>query len=415
MEAAMQRRRSLPMSKPIAAHAVDDRLARRNALLLALTQALAGANSVVLFTTGSIVGAIIAPDKSLATAPLTIYVFGLWLGTLPVGYLARKFGRRFAFQTGTACGIATGLLCCIGVLQGSFTVFCIGSLFSGLYAAGHQAYRFAAADTASEAFKPKAISWVLAGGVFAGVLGPQLVIGTKDLWAPYLFAASYVAQAAVALLAGLVLIFLKIPKPPAVHPDGHGRPLAEIARQPRFVVAVACGIASYAMMNMVMTSAPLAMVECNHSVTDAALGLQWHVIGMYGPSFFTGSLIARFGIERIILAGFILLLGSAGVFIGGISLANFWIGLALLGIGWNFAFIGATALVTHCHRANERNRVQAFNDFLIFGSMAVGSFASGKLLVLFGWSAVNEVVFPVVLLAAAMLIWLAIHERKRAI
>jgi MFS family permease len=403
------------MSKPVAAHFVDDRLARRNALLLALTQALAGANVAVLFTTGSIVGAFLAPVKSLATAPITIYVFGLWFATLPAGYLARKFGRRLSFQVGTGCGIATGLLCSLGVLQGSFVVFCIGSLFSGFYAAGHQAYRFAAADTASDAFRPKAISWVLAGGVFAGVLGPQLVIATKDLWPPYLFAASYLAQAAVALLAGCVLVFLKIPKPPAVHPEGRGRPLAEIARQPRFIVAVICGIASYAMMNMVMTSAPLAMVECNHTVTDAALGLQWHVLGMYGPSFFTGALIARFGVERVILAGFALLLASAGVSIAGTTLANFWIGLTLLGIGWNFAFIGATALVTQCYRPYERNRVQAFNDFLVFGSMAIGSFSSGKLLVLFGWSAVNEVVFPVVLAAAATLFWGRASRRPPAI
>ncbi len=391
----------------------DDRLARRNALLLALTQALSGANSAVILATGSIVGAMLAPDKSFATLPITIYVLGLWFGTLPMGYLSRRFGRRFAFQVGTACGIATGLLCSLGVLQGSFSIYSAGTFFSGLYAAAHQAYRFAAADTASEAFKPKAISWVLAGGVFGGILGPQLVIATKDLWLPYLFAASYIAQAAVALLAGAVLVFLKIPTPPAIHPEGHGRTLAQILRQPRFIVAVACGIASYAMMNMVMTSAPLAMVECNHSVTNATLGLQWHVIAMFAPSFFTGSLIARFGVERIIAAGFALLLASAAVGIAGITLAHFWIALILLGVGWNFGFIGATAMVTHCYRPNERNRVQAFNDFLVFGSMAIGSFASGKLLVLFGWAAVNEVVFPVVLTAGALLLWLALRERAR--
>ncbi len=391
----------------------DDRLARRNARLLAFTQALSGANSAVLLATGSIVGAMLAPDKSLATLPITIYVLGLWFGTLPIGYLSRHFGRRTAFQVGTCCGIATGLLCCLGMLQGSFAIYSAGAFCSGLYAAAHQAYRFAAADTASDAFKPKAISWVLAGGVFGGVLGPQLVIWTKDLWLPYLFAASYVAQAATALFAGCVLIGLKIPRPPALHPDGHGRPLGEILRQPRFLVAVACGIASYAMMNMVMTSAPLAMVECNHSVTNATLGLQWHVIAMFAPSFVTGSLIARFGIERVVTLGFVLLLGSAAVAIAGITLWHFWIALILLGIGWNFGFIGATAMVTQCYRPNERNRVQAFNDFLVFGSMAIGSFASGKLLVLFGWGAVNEVVFPVVLAAAAMLLWLVLRERTQ--
>jgi MFS family permease len=401
------------MSHPAVTH--DDRLARRNALVLAATQALSGGNSAVLLATGSIVGAMIAPDKSLATLPISIYVLGLWFGTLPMGYLARRFGRRNAFQVGTACGIATGLLCCLGVLQGSFGIYSVGAFFSGLYAAAHQAYRFAAADTASDAFRPKAIAWVLAGGVFGGVLGPQLVISTKDLWLPYLFAASYVAQAAVAAIAGFVLILLRIPKPPAEHPEGRGRPLSGIVRQPRFVVAVACGIASYAMMNMVMTSAPLAMVECNHSVTNATLGLQWHVIAMFAPSFITGSLIARFGVEKVIAVGFVLLLASAAVSIAGITLAHFWVGLILLGIGWNFGFIGATSMVTQCYRPNERNRVQAFNDFLVFGSMAIGSFASGKILVLFGWAAVNEVVFPVVLTVAAMLLWLVMRERPKAI
>lgn len=392
-------------------HAADDRLARRNAMVLAVAQALSGANSAVILATGGIVGAMLAPSKTLATVPISIYVLGLWAGTLPMGLLSRRYGRRNAFQIGTICGIATGLLCCLGVLKGSFLIYSAGTFFSGLYAAAHQAYRFAAADTASETFRPKAISWVLVGGVFGGIVGPQLIILTKDIWQPYLFAASYVAQAIIAALAGLVLLRLDIPTPPAVHVIGHGRPLGEILSQPRFVVAVACGIASYAMMNMVMTSAPLAMVMCNHSVTDATLGLQWHVIAMFAPSFVTGSLIARFGVERVILSGFAVLLASAGVGISGITLAHFWTGLVLLGVGWNFSFIGATALVTSCYRPNERNRVQAFNDFLVFGSMAVGSFSSGTLLAVFGWPAVNEVVFPVVLTAAGMLLWLVLRRR----
>ena len=262
--------------------------------------------------------------------------------------------------------------------------------------------------------RPKAISWVLLGGIFAGIVGPQLVILTKDLWPPYLFAASYIGQALVAIAAAAVLAFVNIPKPPRL-PEGHkGRSLGEIVRQPRFIVAVACGIASYAMMNMVMTAAPLAMVDCNHSVTDATLGLQWHVIAMYAPSFFTGSLIARYGADRVIAAGFVLLLASAATSIAGLTLWHFWIGLILLGVGWNFGFIGATAMVTQCHRPHERNQVQSFNDFLIFGSMAVGSFASGTILVLSGWAAVNEVVFPVVLAAGALLLWLALRDRRSA-
>ncbi len=397
-----------------AADLIDDRLARRNAVVLSVTQALAGANNSVILATGGIVGAMLAPDRSLATLPVTIYVFGLWFGTLPMGYLAREFGRRTAFRIGTVAGVVTGLLCCLGVVLASFEIFCLGAFFSGLYAAAHQGYRFAAADTASEAFRPKAISWVLLGGVLAGVVGPQLIIFTKDLWQPYLFAASYIGQAAIAVVAMAVLGLVRIPRPPKMPAGQSGRTLGEILRQPRFAVAVACGIASYAMMNMVMTAAPLAMVECNHSVTDATLGLQWHVIGMFAPSFFTGSLIARYGVERVIFAGFVLLLVSAAISIAGITLWHFWIGLVLLGVGWNFGFIGATAMVTQCHKPHERNRVQSFNDFLVFGSMAIGSFASGKILVLFGWATVNEIVFPVVLAAAAMLAWLVWHERRAA-
>ncbi len=393
---------------------IDDALARRNALVLGCTQALAGANNTVMIATGAIVGAMLAPDKIYATVPVSVYVIGLWLGTLPMGKLARHFGRRTAFQVGTACGVFTGLICHVAVMNGSFALFNVGALFSGFYAAAHQAYRFAAADTASEKFRPKAISWVLIGGIFAAVIGAQLVIITKDMWPPYLFAATYLGQAAVALLAGVTLTFLKIPRPPAQTAANRGRPMSVIARQPKFIVAVVCGIASYAMMNMVMTAAPLAMIECQHTVTDAALGLQWHVLGMYVPSFFTGTLIGRFGIERVIAVGFLMLLASAAVSIAGIALWNFWIGLVLLGVGWNFAFIGATALVTQTHRPEERNRVQSFNDFLIFGSMAVGSFGSGKVLALFGWVAVNQIVFPVVLTAGALLFWLSLRHRRTA-
>ena len=393
---------------------IDDRLARRNAMVLAVTQALAGGNNTILLATGSIAGAMLAPSKLLATVPITVYVIGMWLGTLPVGALARRYGRRAAFQIGTLCGILTGLICCIAVLQGSFLLFNIGAGFSGLYAAAHQAYRFAAADTASEAFRPKAISYVLIGGIFAAILGPQIIIFTKDIWQPYLFAATYLAQAAIAALAGLTLSFLNIPKPKPVARHEAGRPLSEITRQPKFIVAVACGIASYAMMNMVMTAAPLAMIECNHSVTQATLGLQWHVLGMYVPSFFTGTLIARYGVERVIAAGFALLLISAAISMSGITLWHFWIGLILLGMGWNFGFIGATALVTQTHRPEERTRVQSFNDFLVFGSMAIGSFGSGKVLALFGWAAVNQIVFPVVLTAGAMLLWLMRWQRRNA-
>jgi len=392
-----------------------DRLARRNALVLAVTQALAGGNSTVLVATASIVGTMLAPDKGLATLPVSMYVLGLWLGTLPLGVLARRLGRRNALQIGTVCGVLTGLICCVAVLQGSFLIFNIGAVFSGFYAAAHNSYRFAAADTASEAFRPKAVSWVLVGGIFAGIVGAQLVIFTKDLWPPYLFAASYIGQALLALVAGGVLMLVNIPKPPPRSAVGDGRPLLEIAREPRFIVAVACGVAAYSMMNMMMTSAPLAMIMCNHSVTDATLGIQWHVLGMYAPSFITGTLIARFGVTRIAGLGLALIIAAAVIGMAGISLWHFWSALALLGVGWNFAFIGASTMVMACHRPNERNKVQAFNDFLVFGTMAVGSFSSGQLLANFGWSAVNEVVFPVVLAAAALLVWGAARQQVRTV
>src|SRR5262249_53250639 len=250
---------------------------------------------------------MIAPDRGFATLPISIYVLGLWLGALPVGWLARRYGRRTAFQLGTLCGVLTGLICSAAVMRGSFLLFNVGAFISGLDGSLHVACGFGAADTASEAFKPKAISWVLIGGIFAGVIGPQVVILTKDQ-IPVLFAATYLAQALLAVVAGGVLMFLNIPVPPRQQPEGEGRPLRAIARQPRFIVAVACGVASYSMMNLVMTSAPLAMVMCNHSVRDATLGLQWHVLGMFVPSFITGTLIARFGTERVIATGFALLI-----------------------------------------------------------------------------------------------------------
>ena len=399
------------VAEPVADALAGDRLARRNALVLAIAQALAGGNNTVLVATAAIVGTMLAPDKGLATLPISIFVLGMWMGTLPMGMLARRLGRRNALQIGTGCGVLTGLICCVAVLQGSFLLFNVGAVFSGFYASAHQSYRFAAADTASDEFRPKAISWVLFGGILAGVVGAQLVIATQDLWPPYLFAATYIGQSALALVAGGVLMFVNIPKPPPRSAVGDGRPLSEIAREPRFIVAVACGVAAYSMMNLVMTSAPLAMVMCNHSITDATLGLQWHVLGMYAPSFITGALITRFGLERITGLGFALIIVAAGIGIAGISLWHFWIGLALLGVGWNFAFIGATTMVMHCHRPNERNKVQAFNDFLVFGSMAIGSFSSGQLLASFGWATVNEVVVPVVLAASALLLWSALRRR----
>ncbi|CAL8980915.1 Riboflavin transporter RfnT [Rhodoplanes serenus] len=397
---------------------IDDRLARRNAVVLAVAQALAGANTTVVFGTAGLVGTMLAPDPGLATVPVSTFVLGLWAGTLPVGYIARRFGRLVAFEIGTLLGFAAGLLCATAVVFAWFPLFCAGTFAGGLYGSAHQSYRFAAADTASEAFRPKAVSWVLAGGVMAGVFGPQLVIATKDLMPHYTFAAGYLAQAVVAVVAAGVLLLVRFPPPAAAAAGRSGgppaRPLPVIFRQPRLIMAVICGLASYATMNLMMTAAPVAMVACNHSVTDAALGLQWHVMAMYAPSFVTGSLIARFGSARVIAAGLALTAAAGAVGWAGVSLAHFWVALILLGIGWNFAFVGATALVTACHTPAERNKVQAVNDFFVFGAMAIGSFASGQMLARHGWPLVVEVVLGAVLATVALLGWVALAGRRRA-
>jgi MFS family permease len=393
-----------------------DQLARRNALVLALAQGLAGGNNIVIVSTAGIIAGVFAGDRGLATVPASTLIVGMWVGTLPVGYLAKRYGRRTAYLIGAGFGALAGLTLALAAWLASFWLLCLGAGFGGLYAAAHQSYRFAAADTASDEFKPRAISWVLAGGVFAGLFGSQLVIATKDIWPQYLFAASYLAQAGVAIVAAGVLLLLRAPPAVATSvPVGEGRPLTELFRQPRLIVAVLCGVASYSMMNLVMTSAPIAMIDCNHSITDATLGLQWHVMAMFAPSFFTGALIARFGIDRVIWSGLAIMAVAMVVAMTGITVAHFWSALVLLGIGWNFAFIGATAMVTQCHRPNERNKVQAFNDFLVFGSMAIGSFSSGQLLANYGWAAVNEVGLPIIITAGGLLAWVTLSRREGAI
>lgn len=391
----------------------DDVRVRGNVVRLAAAQALTGANSAVIFATGSIVGATLAPDMSLATVPLSMYVVGLAAGTLPTGAISRRFGRRWAFVIGTGLGTLTGLIGSLAILHASFALFCLATFLGGLYGSVAQSYRFAAADGASAAYRPKAVSWVMAGGVFAGVLGPQLVQWTMDIWSPYLFAFSFLVQAAVALIAMGIVAGVDMPKPAPADLHG-GRPLLTIVTQPRFIAAALCGVISYPMMNLVMTSAPLAMKLCGLSLSDSNFGIQWHIVAMYGPSFFTGALIARFGAPKIVAAGLLLEAGAAGIGLSGITAMHFWTTLIVLGVGWNFSFIGASALVLETHRPQERNKVQAFNDFLVFGMMAIGSFSSGQLLANYGWSAVNMVVFPPVALGLVALSLASWARRRKA-
>lgn len=395
------------------ADAIDDTRARANVRRLAVAQALTGANAAVVFATGSIVGATLAPSMSLATLPLSIYMLGLAAGTLPTGMISQAYGRRAAFIAGTACGALCGLLAAIAILQSSFALFCFATFLGGVYGAVSQSYRFAATDSASAAYRPKAISWVMAGGVFAGVLGPQLVQWTMDLWPPYLFAVSFLVQAVVALIAMAVLAGVNAPKPVAAQITG-GRPLAEIIKQPRFIAAVICGAVSYTGMNFLMTSAPLAMKFCGLSLSDSNFGIQWHIVAMFGPSFFTGHLIARFGAAKVAAVGLILEAIAAVIGLSGITAMHFWAGLFVVGVGWNFSFVGASALIVETHGPQEGKKVQAFNDFIVFGLVAIGSFSSGQLLASHGWSMVNIVVFPAVALALTSLVLAALTQRRVA-
>jgi predicted MFS family arabinose efflux permease len=360
---------------------------RSNVIRLAVAQALAGANSTVVYATGAVVGDMLAPTKALATLPVTVFVVGMAFCTLPAGVVAEQYGRRTAFLLGAGSGILAGLIALFAILRASFSLFCVGTFLGGVYAAVVLSFRFAAADCAAPERRPRALSAVMAGGVFAGVIGPQLVTHTMNLWAPYLFAATFVGQAAVAALSAVILAGIELPPLSTAHQSA-GRPLAIIARQPRFILAVICGVVSYLLMNFLMTAAPLAMKFCGLSQQSANLGLQWHVIAMYAPSFWTGRLITRFGAPAIVAVGLAFIAASSSVGLLGVDVAHFWVTLALLGIGWNFGFIGASAMVLECHRAEERARVQSLNDFVVFGTMTVGSFLSGGLLSSFGWSTV---------------------------
>lgn len=381
----------------------DPQVQTANLWRLMLAQALSGANSVVLYATGAVVGSLLAPTALLATLPVSIFVLGMALCVLPAGELARKYGRRAAFMAGTGAGVLTGLLATIALYIDSFWLYCLSALLGGAYAAVALSFRFAATDGVPENKRPQALSMVMAGGVAAGVIGSQLVTHTMHLWSDKMFAATFIAQAIVAALAGVILFGVKLAKPLA-NQAYSGRPLRTIALQPRFISAVICGAASYMVMNFLMTSAPLAMHMHGHSQESANLGMQWHVIAMYAPSFFTGKLIARFGAARISVFGIILTAISAAIGFLGEGVYHFYALLILLGIGWNFGFLGASALVLETHKPEEKNRAQSFSDFIVFGLMAVGSFSSGGLLSAYGWHTVLWASFLPLLLAVIVLI-----------
>lgn len=393
----------------------DQNFARRNIAVLVAAQALGASSPAIIISLGGLVGQQLSRDPALATLPVSLFNLGLALGTLPAAFIMRRYGRRSGYLFGASCGIIAGLVAALGIASASFLVFCLGTFTAGFYSAYVQSYRFAATDLAEGPLKAKAISWVMVGGLAAAIIGPQLVIWTRDTIPGTPFAGSFLSQAALAMLAIPVLLLLRSPRVSGESsPQNTGRPLVQILMSPRYMLAVTAGVVSYGLMTFVMTAAPIAMVGHGHSIDHAALGIQWHVLAMFAPSFFTGHLMARFGKERITALGLLLIAVSGAVALSGLELFNFWISLVLLGVGWNFGFIGATAMVTDCHTPEERGKTQGANDFMVFGTVAAASFFSGSLLHASGWQMINWLIFPAVAFILVPLIWRAARKTAAA-
>lgn len=385
----------------------------RNVLVLSGCQATLQTTGTTMIAVTGLAGYALAEDKSFATVPLTCYVLGSAVTTIPASLLMKAIGRRGGFQAGTAIGIAGAALCSYAMVAASFWWLCAGMFVMGVYTAFGKYYRLAAADGVTGAFRAKAISLTLAGGIVGGIFGPEMAKRSKDLFEATPYLGSYLSLIAVCLLAMLLLTRLDTPPLSESERRDSGRPLATIMRQPVFIVAVLAAALSYGIMNLMMTSTPLAMRAHDHHFNDAAFVLEWHMIGMYGPSFVTGTLINRFGVLNVILAGVALLFLCVVAALTGTALLNFWLALFLLGVGWNFMYVGGSALLTECHSPAERAKTQAANDFLVFVMMAISSASSGLLLHKSGWSAVNYGSIPFLLLAAGAALWLAWQRRGR--
>lgn len=361
--------------------------------------------SVLVFAVVALAGKMMAPAPELATLPLAVQFLAMMLGTVPASLAMGVIGRRAGFTLGQAIGLAGAVLSAWAVLSGSFWGFVLAAIPIGVHNAVFQYLRFAAADTAGPDFRARAVSYVMAGGVVAGFLGPELARRSAEAL-PVLYAGPYVALAGLCVLNALVLQFIRIPRPAAVQRTAGRRSLVTIARQPVFMVAALSSMVGYGVMNLVMVATPLAMVGCGFGFTDSTEVIRWHVLGMFVPSFFTGHLIRRFGVLQVIAAGAVLLFASLGISTSGITFAHFWSALVLLGIGWNFMFVGGTTLLIESHAPEERARSQALNDLLVFSTTAVTSFASGAVQNALGWQAVNLVSLLPVAAALAAVLWL---------
>ncbi len=393
--------------------------AKRNAVALALAQAFSGSIGPIAVSVGALSGAYLlrGQDQSLATLPAATYAVGAAIFAMPVSILCHKFGRRIGFILGAILGILGAGLACFTLLNSQFWLFCFALLIIGGSSAFVQQYRFAAADQGSDTFKTKAISWVMMGGMLAAIIGPQTVLKTKDMFLPIPFAGTFIGLIAVLCIGIAILLFLKpVTKTSKEHAtiQESTRPLTEIMKQPTFFIALLCAVSSYALMTFMMTGAPLAMIHHGHSEQNAIIGIQWHVMAMFAPSFFTGALIIRFGKIPIIATGLGLLILCASVAMSGLTLWNFWVSLILLGVGWNFGFIGATALLGESYTAPEKNKVQGTHDTILFSCTASAALLSGAVFNAFGWSGVASVLYPIAGLSLLTLMWLKRRQKARA-
>ena len=382
-------------------------------MVLAVAQAFYGSAITAIAVTSGLVGSQLAPSAAWATLPMSMTIVGTAVTTFPISLMMRRTGRKWGFVLCALGGFAGALLGTYAIFVRSFELFLAGCFLLGIYQASASYYRFAAADTASATFRPKAISWVMTGGIIAALIGTVMVMATADLFAPVTFAGTWAVMAVLALVASVLLLAVDIPNTHS-REQPTGRPLGVIARQPRYMVAALTAMLAYGIMMLVMTATPVAMLGCGFSVKDSSWVIQWHALAMFVPSFFTGSLIARFGAERISAVGMLLLVAAAIAGLLGIAFENFAVGLVLIGLGWNFGFIGGTTMLTETYEADEKNKAQGLNDFLVFATTALTSLSAGKLLAWFGWEGVNYAVFPMVVLALVMIAWLATHRTKAA-
>ncbi|MCV6824249.1 MULTISPECIES: MFS transporter [Halocynthiibacter] len=393
--------------------------ARRNVAVLVAAQAVLGAQLPMIFTYAGLAGQNMATNVCFATMPVTMIVLGSMLAASPISSIMQKYGRKTGFFIGALGGFLGAAISAYGLFVDSFALLLLGSLVTGIYMSSQGFFRFAAVDTAPDGFRAKAISWVMAGGLASAVIGPQLGKGFVDSFVVP-FMGMYFAVMALNLIGSLLFFFLDIPTPEAPKDaKSAGRTRWEMLKTPEIAVAIICAMVSYSLMNLVMTSTPLAVVGCGFGNDDAADVVSGHVFAMFAPSFFTGHLIARFGVEKIVALGLATLAAAGVVALSGVELSNFFIALILLGVGWNFGFIGATTMLARAHTEEERGRVQGLNDMLVFGCVTLASLSSGGLMncsggdPVQGWTAVNIAMIPLLTLAGGALIWLVMRPAAR--